>query len=166
MWCAEPKTGKRCANYLDISSSSGTIADHRLYDTSGYLSPSSHGHDFAWRARASYVTTVQEMDGRACPKQTSSIQSKNSLYPVSVGCGTRLMTSFVLFLCEGVNWPFLQSHSLFAWTLSFMLRALYFWCIDEYVTSVTVIYCMERMVVWTGVWAEGVYKREHRGILG
>lgn len=61
------------------------------------LSPSSHGHDFAWRARASYVTTGREVDGHACPKQTGSIQAKNSLYPVSVGCGTRLVTSFVLF---------------------------------------------------------------------
>lgn len=55
-------------------------------------------HDFAWRARG---PTSREADERACPKHTNSIQAKNSLYPVSVGCGTRLVTSCVLFFREG-----------------------------------------------------------------
>lgn len=58
---------------------------------------SSRGHDFAWRACASYVTTARPVDGHACPKQTGSFQAKNSPYPISVGCGARLVTSFVLF---------------------------------------------------------------------
>lgn len=74
-----------CGNHLDVSSSSHTVTH-----TSGYVPPSSHGHDFARRARASYVTTVREVDGRACPEQTSSIQTKNS--PVCTGIG-RLYTS-------------------------------------------------------------------------
>lgn len=82
-------------NHLDISWSLTTSA------TSVHFHLRHTVTIFAWRARASYVTTVRGVDGHACPKQTSSIQAKNSLYPVSVGCGTRLMTSFVLFWWGG-----------------------------------------------------------------
>lgn len=46
------------------------------------LSLSSHGHDAASSARASfYVTSDRKEIGRACTQQTGSIRAKNSLYP-------------------------------------------------------------------------------------
>lgn len=60
-------------------------------------------------ARASYyVTGGREEIERACTQQTSSFRAKNSLWPVSVGCDTSLVTSsvFFFFSCKGGHWPF------------------------------------------------------------
>lgn len=64
-----------------------------------YLSPSSHGHDFAWprgRAHVMRVGEVKWREARARGRQVPA-RSKNSLFPVLIRCGTRLVTSLVLF---------------------------------------------------------------------
>lgn len=128
----ETASANRREDYLNSSSSLSTNA--------WYLRPPrtvvTHGHDLARRARASYVTTVREVDGRACPKQTSSIQAKNSLYPVSVGLWYTSSDVMCVFFYEGVNWPFLRSGSLFASMLFlvcvfYFSSSLYFWCVNE-----------------------------------
>lgn len=66
----------------------------RLRRQSLTLLVTSHGHDLARRARASYVTTVGEVAGRACPEHTSSLQTKNN--PVRPGIGGLCASSDVI----------------------------------------------------------------------
>lgn len=85
--------GKQLVNYLDSSSSLDAISNTCILMTVPFIVVT--WSRLCMACSRSYVTIVSETEERACPKHTSSIQAKNSLYPVSVGCGTRLVTSFV-----------------------------------------------------------------------
>lgn len=142
-------------NHLGSSLSLATIA------TSVYLSsPSSHGSRFCM-ACSRLLRHDRSRSGRARvskAKQTSPIQAKNSLYPVSVGCGTRLVTSFVLFW-----W---RSKLTFSTEPRAVRLQRFQLCFCHFISeaSATRDICNSLFVVWTGLWARGGTNGNIRGI--